>query len=93
MAAKTTCPITRKQFEDNARPIKVVINGEEMLASNKQFSTGSMGWNISSKMKVKVGDQEVDRPGRPQSDHRRLKGIARPTHAAFSEPAGRESDA
>ena len=59
MAAKTVCPITRKQFDENAKPIKVVINGEEMQALNRQFSTGSMGWNISSKMKIKVGDTEV----------------------------------
>ena len=59
MAAKTTCPITRKQFEELARPIKVVINGEDMEAKNRQFSTGSMGWNISSKMKIKIGDKDV----------------------------------
>lgn len=59
MAAKTTCPVTRKEFEEMARPIKVVINGEEMEAKNKQFSTGSMGWNISSKMKIRVGDKDV----------------------------------
>src|SRR5262245_41669749 len=59
MAAKTTCTISRKEFEAHAKPIKVVINGEEMESKNRQLSTGSVGWNISSKMRIKVGDKDV----------------------------------
>jgi hypothetical protein len=59
MAAKTVCPITREQFKQNAKPIEVVIDGNKMIAVNREFSTGSMGWNISSKMTLMVGDTPV----------------------------------
>ena len=59
MAAKTTCPISRKDFAAKAKPIEVVIDGNKMLAVNREFSTGSMGWNISSKMTIMVGDTPV----------------------------------
>jgi hypothetical protein len=59
MAAKTTCPITRKQFAEKAKPVEVIIDGNKMIAGNREFSTGSMGWNISSKMTIMVGDTPV----------------------------------
>jgi hypothetical protein len=52
--AKSTCPITRTQFVEKAEPLKVVINGQEMTATVKEFSTGSFGWNINSKITVEV---------------------------------------
>ncbi len=59
MAAKTTCPISRKGFAEKAKPIEVIIDGNKMIATNREFSTGSMGWNISSKMTIMVGDTPV----------------------------------
>lgn len=59
MAAKTTCPVTREQFKQNAKPVEVLIDGNKMIAVNREFSTGSMGWNISSKMTLMVGDTPV----------------------------------
>jgi hypothetical protein len=59
MAAKTTCPVTRQQFKHNAKPVEVVINGVAMPAVPKEFSTGSLGWNINNKMTIKVGDTDV----------------------------------
>ncbi len=56
MAAKTMCPISRKDFAEKAKPVEVIIDGNKMLAVNREFSTGSMGWNISSKMTIMVGD-------------------------------------
>jgi hypothetical protein len=52
--AKTPCPITRAAFVEKAEPVKVVINGQEMLASVKEFSTGSFGWNLNAKTVVTV---------------------------------------
>jgi hypothetical protein len=52
--AKSTCPLTKTQFLDKAEPLKVVINGQEILAEKKEFSTGSFGWNINSKITVTV---------------------------------------
>lgn len=59
MAGKTTCPISRKEFAEIAKPIEVIIDGNKMVAANREFSTGSMGWNISNKMTIMVGDKAV----------------------------------
>lgn len=53
------CPITRKHFQENAKPIEVTINGVPMVAEVKEFSTGSLGWNISNKTTVNVGGTPV----------------------------------
>jgi hypothetical protein len=55
MAKKTSCPISRKQFKETAKPINVVINGKEYTAIPKEFSTGSLGWNINDKVQIDIG--------------------------------------
>jgi hypothetical protein len=57
--AKTTCPITRSQFHESARPVTVVINGVPLLAEVKEFSTGSLGWYLNGKTTIQVGDTPV----------------------------------
>jgi hypothetical protein len=52
--AKSPCPISLTQFQEKAEPLKVVINGQEMLADVKAFSTGSFGWNINAKTTITV---------------------------------------
>jgi hypothetical protein len=59
MAAKTTCPISRRQFTESAQAVEVIINGVKMTAKPKDFSTGSLGWNISSKMEIEVAGKAV----------------------------------
>lgn len=59
MAAKTTCPVSRQHFKEHAKPVEVVIDGTKMQAMNREFSTGSLGWNISSKMTIQVGGTPV----------------------------------
>ena len=59
MAAKTTCPITRKQFKDHANPVEVTINGIPLLAEVKEFSTGSLGWYLNGKTTIKIGETPV----------------------------------
>lgn len=53
---KTPCPISRKDFKGNAKPLEVVINGTSMIAEVKEFSTGSIGWSINGKTVIKLGD-------------------------------------
>ena len=53
------CPITRQHFKEHAKPIEVTINGIPLIAEVKEFSTGSMGWNISNKMSINVGGTPV----------------------------------
>src|SRR5262245_2954111 len=69
------CPITRKHFQEHAKPIEVNINGVPLIAEVKEFSTGSLGWNISNKMSINVGGAG-QRASRPQSHHRRQQGVA-----------------
>src|SRR5262249_56375904 len=52
MPPKTSCPVSLTQFLEKAEPLKVVINGQEMLAEVKQFSTGSFGWYMNGKTVV-----------------------------------------
>lgn len=59
MAKKTTCPITRDQFRANARPIPVIIGDHKFDAEVKEFSTGSLGWNINAKITVELGGVRV----------------------------------
>jgi hypothetical protein len=54
------CPITRAEFREGAKPMQVTINGAPMTADVKEFSTGSLGWNINGKIQVDVGGKPVN---------------------------------
>jgi hypothetical protein len=57
--AKSPCPVSLSQFQEKAEPLKVVINGQEMLAEVKAFSTGSFGWYINGKTTVTIDGKPV----------------------------------
>jgi hypothetical protein len=59
MAAKTTCPVSREQFKASAKPIEVVIDGNKMIGAPREFTTGSLGWNISNKMTIMIDGKPV----------------------------------
>ena len=59
MPAKTSCPVSLTQFLEKAEPLKVTINGQDMLAEVKQFSTGSFGWYMNSKTTVMIDGKPV----------------------------------
>jgi hypothetical protein len=59
MAKKTTCPVSRVEFREKARPITVNINGVPLQAEVKEFSTGSLGWYLNGKMTIDVGGTPV----------------------------------
>jgi hypothetical protein len=52
--AKSPCALSQSQFLAKAEPLKVSINGQEMLAEVKAFSTGSFGWYLNGKTTVMV---------------------------------------
>jgi hypothetical protein len=54
MAKKTTCPISRADFQAKAKPVPVVIAGNQQLAEVKQFSTGSFGWYLNAKATLEI---------------------------------------
>ena len=57
--AKTTCPVTRSQFVEKAEPLKIVVNGTELIAEVKEFSTGSFGWYLNGKVLVPIDGKNV----------------------------------
>jgi hypothetical protein len=57
--AKTSCPVTRAEFQQHAKPVEVNLAGNAMLADVKEFSTGSLGWYLNGKTIVKIGDKAV----------------------------------
>ena len=59
MAKKSSCPITRAQFRQNAKALTVKIGDKEFKAVVKEFSTGSLGWNVNDKMVVDIGGVDV----------------------------------
>lgn len=57
--AKSSCSVTRAEFAEKATPVEVVINGIPMTAEVKEFSTGSLGWYLTGKTNLKVGEKTV----------------------------------
>ena len=59
MPPKTSCPVSLTQFMEKAEPLKVTINGQDMLAEVKQFSTGSFGWYMNGKTVATVDGKAI----------------------------------
>jgi len=57
--AKNPCPVSRPQFLEKAEAVKVTINGQEMIADKREFSTGSFGWYINGKVNITVDGKAV----------------------------------
>jgi len=57
--AKNPCPVSRPQFLEKAEAVKVTINGQEMTADKREFSTGSFGWYINGKVNIIVDGKPV----------------------------------
>ena len=56
---KSPCPLSQSQFLAKAEPLKISINGQDMLAEVKAFSTGSFGWYLNGKVTLEVGGKRV----------------------------------
>jgi hypothetical protein len=52
--AKSASPVSRTQFLEKAEPVKVTINGQEIVADRREFSTGSFGWYYNGKVNILV---------------------------------------
>lgn len=59
MPPKTACPVSLTQFQEKAEPLKITINGQDMLAEVKAFSTGSFGWYLNGKTVITVDGKAV----------------------------------
>lgn len=49
-----TCPVARQQFLKAAKPLALTIDGKTLIATPKEFSTGSFGWFTNDKFVVEV---------------------------------------
>jgi hypothetical protein len=56
---KTVCPLTREEFREKAQPLSITIDGQQMTAPPREFSTGSLGWNLNSKQQMMIGGVSV----------------------------------
>ncbi len=56
---KTVCPLSRHQFNSDAKGVVVTIGGQSMVAEPKVFSSGSFGWFVQGSVTVMVGDTPV----------------------------------
>jgi hypothetical protein len=56
---KTSCPVTRSEFKQHAKPLMLSLDGKEIQADVKEFSTGSCGWNINAKVTVMLNGTPV----------------------------------
>ena len=52
--------ITRSEFRNHADALPVVINGAPHTAVVKEFSTGSLGWNINGKLTLPVNGKAAE---------------------------------
>jgi hypothetical protein len=52
--AKSACPLSKTQFLEKAEAVKVSINGQELIADKREFSTGSFGWYYNGKVSITV---------------------------------------
>lgn len=59
MAIQKKCPISREEFSEKAQPVTIMIDGKELTAEVKEFSTGSFGWYLNGKTTIKVGDKSI----------------------------------
>jgi hypothetical protein len=59
MAKKTTCPISRADFRAKAKPVTVTIGTVPQIAEVKEFSTGSLGWYLNSRITIEIDGQHV----------------------------------
>lgn len=55
-ATRPECPVTRTQFQKEAKPLEVVINGQSFTAMPRVFKTKSFGYHLNPKIMVKVGE-------------------------------------
>lgn len=59
MAKKTSCPVTREQFREGAKPVTVLVNNIPLMAEVKEFATGSLGWYLNGKTTIDINGTPV----------------------------------
>lgn len=57
--ANKNLKLTRKTFKTDAKSLAATIGGQLVAGTPKEFSTGSLGWNLTGKVMVEVGGELV----------------------------------
>ncbi len=52
--------MTKDQFGQSAKPLRVLIDETAVLANPKRFSTGSVGWNANAKTQIIVNGEALE---------------------------------
>ncbi len=52
--AKSPCPLSKTQFLEKAEAVRISVNGQEIIADKREFSTGSFGWYHNGKIVITV---------------------------------------
>jgi hypothetical protein len=52
--------IAKDRFLEHAKALPVTIDGQQLSATVKAFSTGSFGWNLTGKLTVMVDGHPVE---------------------------------
>lgn len=58
-AVKKSCPITRAEFRQDAKPLEGAIAGVPTVLEVKEFSSGGVGWYSGQKIMLKVAGKLV----------------------------------
>jgi hypothetical protein len=51
--------ISPDEFIKNAKSLQLTVDGQSISLDPRTFSTGSLGWNFSGKLPIKVGDKTL----------------------------------
>jgi hypothetical protein len=52
--------MTKEQFGQFAKPLRVLIHETSIHAQPKRFSTGSVGWNANAKTQIVVNGEALE---------------------------------
>ena len=52
--------MTKEQFGQFAKPLRVLIEETPVHALPKRFSTGSVGWNANAKTQIVVNGEQLE---------------------------------
>jgi hypothetical protein len=57
---KTQCAVTRSEFRQHAQDLPMQLGDlKDLSAGVKEFSTGSLGWNLSEKRDLQLNGHTV----------------------------------
>lgn len=53
------CPVSKKDFLESAKAVKVTINGQDFWMEPREFNSGSFGWQLTGKSSVELAGGKV----------------------------------